>query len=254
MNTHENRSLRNERTPVTIVVPCYQEAPVIPHLADRLQKLSEKLRPSYQVEFIFVDDGSRDETPELLKRTFREEHQRIVRHAQNRGIGAAILTGIELARTEIVCCIDADCTYDPLQITDLLAQLRPDIDLITASPYHIEGQVRNIPIWRLFLSRSLSRLYAQTLQHQLATYTSCFRVYRRSAVASLALRDEGFTGVAEILAHVDLRGGRIVEVPAVLSSRQYGESKMKVLRAVRGHVKLLTRLWLLKLTGTKFDR
>jgi dolichol-phosphate mannosyltransferase len=169
-------------------------------------------------------------------------------------VAAAILTGIRNSPTEVVCSIDADCTYDPLQLATLLVELKDGVDLVTASPYHPAGEVRNVPPWRLFLSRGLSRLYGLTLHHRLATYTSCFRVYRRSTVAPLELRDEGFTGVAEILALVDQRGGRIVEVPAILDVRKYGESKMKVFRTVRGHVRLLARLWALKLTRNALDR
>jgi hypothetical protein len=80
------------------------------------------------------------------------------------------------------------------------------------------------------------------LHHQLATYTSCFRVYRRSMLVDVQPRDSGFLGVAEILGILDLRGARVVECPAVLASRMFGESKMKTLATIAGHLGLLARL------------
>ncbi|HJQ96025.1 MAG TPA: glycosyltransferase family 2 protein [Acidimicrobiia bacterium] len=244
--------MQSER--ITVVVPCYQETAVIPHLAQRLDELSTRLLPTYEPRYLFVDDGSQDQTFEMLQETFQGPNHQIIRHGHNRGVAAAILTGIRNSTTEVVCSIDADCTYDPIQLISLLVEFKPDVDLVTASPYHPAGEARNIPPWRLFLSRGLSRIYELTLHHRLATYTSCFRVYRRSAMVSLELKEEGFTGVAEMLALVDQRGGRIVEVPAILDVRKYGESKMKVFRTVRGHIRLISRLWALKLTGNTLDR
>jgi len=114
--------------------------------------------------------------------------------------------------------------------------------MVTASPYHPDGQVLNVPEWRLFLSKSLSRMYSAVLRERFHTYTSCCRVVRKSAVAGLELRHGGFLGPAEMLIGLKLRGGRIVEYPATLESRLFGESKMKIARTIWGHLKLLNEL------------
>ncbi|HTO54908.1 MAG TPA: glycosyltransferase family 2 protein, partial [Myxococcota bacterium] len=167
---------------------------------------------------------------------------RLIRHARNAGVAAAILTGIRNADTEVVCSIDCDCTYDPLQLRDLIPMLQDDVALVTASPYHSSGRVLNVPAWRLALSKGLSALYRRVLRQKLRTYTSCFRVYRRSAVHDLPIREAGFLGVAEMLGVLDLQGKRIVERPAVLEVRLLGHSKMKLARTVAGHLRLLSRL------------
>ena len=99
--------------------------------------------------------------------------------------------------------------------------------MVTASPYHTNGGVRNVPEWRLFLSKGASLLYRRVLQSKLDTYTSCFRVYRRSSFVDMDLKEKGFLGVAEMLGKLDLRGGKIIEYPAVLEVRLFGFSKMK---------------------------
>ena len=82
--------------------------------------------------------------------------------------------------TDVVCSMDCDCTYDPHELGSMIPLLADDVDVVTASPYHPLGTVRNVPRWRLFLSKSLSRLYRVVLRQKLYTYTSCFRVYRRA--------------------------------------------------------------------------
>jgi hypothetical protein len=112
-------------------------------------------------------------------------------------------------------------------------------DVVTASPYHPGGRVRNVPRWRLWLSRTLSWLYRRLLRVPLHTWTSCFRVYRREQVRAIELQHGGFLGTAELLVRVVRRGGVVREHPALLESRLLGVSKMKTLRAVRGHLGLL---------------
>jgi glycosyltransferase involved in cell wall biosynthesis len=233
-----------------VVVPCFNEELILPYLANTLSSVEKKLGALYRFDFIFVDDGSSDGTWKSLHSVFAEyPNVRFVRHPKNRGVAAAIVTGIRESDTEIVCSIDCDCTYDPHQLAALIPALKSDIDLVTASPYHPQGTVRNVPSWRLFLSKSLSSMYRIVLHHRLATYTSCFRVHRRSAVVDLTVREGGFLGVAEMLGVLDLQGGSIVECPAVLEVRLLGRSKMKTLKTIVGHLGLLRRFAAARVLG-----
>ncbi|OLD98260.1 MAG: hypothetical protein AUI36_45175 [Cyanobacteria bacterium 13_1_40CM_2_61_4] len=165
-------------------------------------------------------------------------------------MAASILTGIRRSEHETVCSIDCDCTYDPHELRKMIPLLAGDVDLVTASPYHPQGMVRNVPAWRLSLSKASSFLYRQVLRQKLHTYTSCFRVYRRSAAMKIELWENGFLGVSEMLGKLDLGGSRIVEYPATLEARMLGRSKMKVLRTIAGHMHLLLRLLALRLFGS----
>ncbi|HEX8247846.1 MAG TPA: glycosyltransferase [Pyrinomonadaceae bacterium] len=239
-------------TRVSIVIPCYNEEPTLPYLANTLKSLEEDLSRRYKPEFIFVDDCSKDATFERLKEIFgARENVRIVRHEINRGVAAGIMTGLREAETEIVCSMDCDCTYDPHELEKMLPLLTENVDMVTASPYHPQGGVRNVPEWRLFLSKGASWLYRRVLRSKLDTYTSCFRVYRRSSVIDLNLKETGFLGVAEMLGKLDLRDGRIVEYPAVLEVRLFGFSKMKTARTIFGHLKLLSHLAKLRFFGNQ---
>jgi hypothetical protein len=242
-------STPSDPRPVTVVIPCYNEEHTLSYLANTLREVSVVLEPEYRVSFIFVDDGSRDRTRELLGRLFGDRADcQIVHSAQNEGVTAAILRGIRLARSEIVCSIDCDCSYDPRELGRMIPLLEEGVELVTASPYHPEGSVRNVPRWRLSLSRTASAFYRLLLRQDIRTYTSCFRVYRRSALLELNIVEPGFLGIAEILGQVDLQGGRIVEHPTTLEARMLGRSKMKILRTIAGHLSLMGRLAWLRVT------
>jgi polysaccharide deacetylase family protein (PEP-CTERM system associated) len=233
---------------VSVVVPCFNEEAALPYLANALAQVTRDLAGSFDLHFLFVDDGSTDGTLAALHRLFDDwTNARVLVHERNQGITAAILTGIRTATTDIVCSIDCDCTYDPRRLGDMIPLLTDRVDLVTASPYHPLGSVRNVQGWRLVLSRSASRLYRLVLRQKLHTYTSCFRVYRRSAVVALDLRDPGYLGLVELIGKLDLAGGQVVEYPTVLEARLLGRSKMKVARNVGRHLGQLTRFALLRL-------
>lgn len=239
---------QGDSLPVTIVVPCYNEEQSLRYLRNTLDSVVRKLGRRYALQFVFVDDGSTDETWAALQAVFGSDPRcRCVRHERNRGVAAAIQTGIAHAATEVVCSIDCDCTYDPHELVGMIPLLTDDVDMVTASPYHPQGGVKNIPAWRLLLSRTLSRMYRVILHQKLATYTSCFRVYRRHALLPLQLDRPGFLGVAEMLGKLDLAGSKIVEYPTLLQVRLLGHSKMKVLRTIVGHLGVLASLTGLRL-------
>ena len=234
---------------ISIVVPCFNEELVMSYLANTLRSVEADLSELYDVNFIFVDDGSTDATYEGLIRLFGSSKCSFLRHARNEGVAAAILTGIKHAKTEIVCSIDCDCTYDPHELRKMIPLLSAGVDMVTASPYHLEGEVRNVPSWRLALSKAASLCYRCVLKQKLHTYTSCFRVYRKSATENLSLTKSGFLGIAEMLGRLDLQEGKIVEHPTVLDVRLFGRSKMKIARTIAGHVGLLLRLLAMRVLG-----
>jgi glycosyltransferase involved in cell wall biosynthesis len=225
---------------LTIVIPCFNEESALPYLRSSLRNARQLLERKYEVNVILADDGSTDGTWQMMSELFGNERKcTLLRHPKNLGVAAMILSGIREAQTEIVCSIDCDCTYDPRELDNLVPMLTSGVDLVTGSPYHPRGRVLDVPRWRLALSKTASSLYRCVLRQKLYTYTSCFRVYRRSAILNLDLKMNGFLGVAELIGKLDLRGSRVVECPTSLEARARGTSKMKVPRVIVGHIYLL---------------
>lgn len=241
----------NFQIPITIVVPCYNEAEVLGFLAKTLAELETDLeKEGYQAHFIFVDDASTDKTYEkLLELFFNKPRVKILRHEKNLGVAAGIMTGLRVAETEIVCSIDCDCSYDPHNLIKMIPLLTEDVDLVTASPYHPHGMVRNVPKWRLFLSKVASKLYQRLLNSEVTTYTSCFRVYRKKRVSNISLTHTDFLGIAEMMGKILIGGGKVIEWPATLEVRLFGFSKMKTMKTILGHLRLMFSLTYLRFFG-----
>ena len=220
------------RPPVTVIVPCYDEAEGIPTLLARLETLTP-----LGWEIVFVDDGSRDATfATLLDAVRSRPWMRVVRHGTNLGLGAALRTGFARARGPIVCTMDSDCTYLPERLPELVGLIEQGADIATASPWHPEGQN---PLHR-GLSRALSGLYRLLIGRDVHTFTCLHRAYRREVVDATRFRASGFAAVAELLLRSMLGGWRVREVPMQLGVRRFGESKLKIGNAIVAHLGLLS--------------
>jgi dolichol-phosphate mannosyltransferase len=126
---------------------------------------------------------------------------------------------------------------------DLIALLlRSNADIVTASPYHPLAGPLEVPRWRLLLSKGASALYAAISPVKLYCYTSLFRAYRREWARREFLQSDGFLAVTEILVAAALRGAKIIEYPMSLSTRRYGQSKMKVARTTLAHLRLMSQV------------
>jgi dolichol-phosphate mannosyltransferase len=223
---------------VTWVIPCFQEEEALDALGRRLASVPAD-------EIVFVDDGSTDRTPALLEALSRADPRvRVRTHPGNRGVGAALRTGAQAAEGDVVVAYDADMTY-PVEDARLLVEaVASGADVATASPFLAGGGLDVGPFRRL-LSRGASLAYRLVLGSNargVRTFTCGFRAYRRGAVQGVRWRSDGFPATAEVLARLLLAGARVVEVPSRLTTRLAGRSKMRTLRALLGHLRVLSGL------------
>lgn len=236
---------------LSIIIPCYNEVDAVPKLRDEFFPIVQELEKTYTVEVVFVDDGSSDGTLEVLQEAFGRSSSptRIVfvKHPVNRGLGAAIRTGFQASHGDIVVTTDSDATYRFEEIIPLLGCLVPDVDLVTASPYHPKGGVENVPEYRLVLSKGSSFLYRCLLNWNIHTYTALFRAYRRGIIERVPFHSDGFLAGTEILVNSLLMGYHAAEYPTVLHARTAGTSKAKIARTIRAHLGFQWHLLLYRL-------
>lgn len=246
MNEFNNPERANGRIEsVSLVIPFFNEEDSVLPLKARLLPVLDILAEELKVQLVLVDDGSSDSTYSRLREHFGElpnTQTTILRHLNNRGIGAAMSTGFEAASSDAVCTLDCDCSYNPEELPAMIDQLRESgADIVTASPYHPEGGVRNAKPWRIFISKAASMMYSYILPTKLHCYTSLFRVYRREWAEPGCFEAEGFVSVAEILAYASLEGAQIAEYPTTLGLRVNGSSKMRVPGVTLQHLRLMAR-------------
>lgn len=238
---------------LSIVIPCYNEADNVPKLRDEFFPVARRLAETRSVEVVFVDDGSSDDTYQELTTAFGSNEEvkpievRFEKHGVNRGLGAAIRTGLQAARGDVVVTTDSDGTYKFDEIPALLARLTPDTQIVTASPYHPQGGVKDVPRYRLVLSQGSSLIYRILVKWDIHTYTALFRAYRRVVVDNVPFESDGFLAGTELMVNAMLMGYKVAEYPAVLYSRVAGVSKAKIMRTIRAHLGYQGRILLQRL-------
>ena len=229
---------------LSIVIPCYNEAENVGKIANELLPVVRELAATQSVEVIFVDDGSTDNTWQMLHNLVgntaepkKDPVVRFERHAANRGLGAALRTGFEAVNGQVVVTTDSDGTYRFSEIPALLSCLKPDVDIVTASPYHPKGGVIGVPRYRLALSQGASAIYRLLVDRRVHTYTSLFRAYRRIVIERVPFESNGFLAVTELMVKAMMSGFKVVEYPSVLHRRAFGASKAKIARTIRAHLR-----------------
>jgi dolichol-phosphate mannosyltransferase len=224
---------------VTVVVPCYNEADGLPTLLERLRQMRRDRAADWQ--FLFVDDGSSDDTFATLLRAARDAQWiGVLRHHENCGLGAALRTAFAHVQSPIVCTIDSDCTYPPERLPELVALIEQGADIATASAWHPATAGSDGSRLRLLLSRRVSGIYKQLIGQDVHTFTCLFRAYRRAVLQRVTFRGDGFSAVAELFLKAMLAGYTVRELPMPLERRRFGESKLKVSDAVLAHAHLIT--------------
>lgn len=225
---------------LSIVLPCYNEEQNIPRIVPELIPVLEKYSPDFEV--IVVDDGSGDGSVQTVK-TINDSRVRLVEHGVNKGLGAALRTGFQQATGDYVITMDSDFTFHPNLIPNLLAALKanPGVDCVIGSP-GLGGYSAGIPGWRLFLSKISNRFYRLLLGRPMTSFNQIFRLYKTAELKALPLETIGFDINAEILFKLVFRGKKFVEVPAELTQRLYGVSKLNYYKEIRRHVVLVLKI------------
>lgn len=223
---------------LSLVIPAYNEAEGVSQTAGKLRPVLEQLRKTHEVEVVFVNDGSKDDTASLLQQEFSSDPGvKVISHDRNRGLGAAMRTGFGQVSGDAVVTTDFDGTYSFDEIPKILALLVDGVDIVTASPYHPQGHVDGVPGYRLLLSHGASLLYRLLVKWNLYCWTSLFRVYRQSVVKNVTFESNDFLMLTEILVNALRAGYKVVEYPTTLHVRTFGQSSLKIARVVRAHLK-----------------
>lgn len=222
---------------LSIVIPMFNEAENVESTLRQVEEALSSFNRTYEI--IAVNDGSIDNTLEILSNLANQDEKlRIVSYPKNVGRGMALRKGFQEAKGEIIVSIDADLSYDPHYILDMVDALRKDsqIDFVLASPYMPGGGVQNVPALRLWISKLGNKILRFTMPNRIYTSTGIFRGYRRKVLESLELESDGKEIHLEILSKAIALGYRVKEIPAILKGRQKGKSKFRFKKTAISHL------------------
>jgi dolichol-phosphate mannosyltransferase len=236
---------------LAVVLPMYNEAGNVAALLERLQAVRD--RSGLDLVALAVDDGSRDATYVRLTRLAPSyPFLRIVRHPRNRGMAAALRTGIAEALSErgpgfdALAFMDADLTHAPEDVPRLIAPISEDrADFVLGSRYVPGGQMRGVPWARRVVSIVGNAAVRRVLGVPIGDLTSGFRAARCEVFRAISLEEHGFGIQLEGTVKAHRAGFRVEEVPITLGVRKNGYSKMAYTRSFwLGYAHLIARLWL----------
>lgn len=224
---------------LSIVVPVLNEAPGLPLLYRELTEVLGGVRRSYEI--LFVDDGSRDGSFEVLEKLHRRDDRvRVLQLRRNFGKAAALSVGFAHARGRVIATLDGDLQDDPAELPGLLAALDEGFDLVSGWKVRRQDRAsKTVP------SRLFNTVTARLTGLKLRDFNSGFKVYRRTVVEEIRLYGELHRFIPVLAAR---RGFLVGEVPVNHRPRQFGASKYGASRFVRGALDLLTVLFLTRYT------
>ncbi|MEI6792814.1 MAG: glycosyltransferase family 2 protein [Actinomycetes bacterium] len=223
---------------VTVIVPAYNEAVTIEQVLRRLAEVG------LDCEILVVDDGSSDQTVELVGGLESEiPGLRLIVHERNQGKGAAVRTGINASAGEFVMIQDADLEYDPSDIPRLLAPLFDGVaDVVYGTRFRGGGAQRAHLFWHAagnkFLTLLTNILYNTTISDMEVGY----KAFDGNLIRSIKLVSNDFAFEPEVTAKVlRQKNIRLFEVPISYYGRTYDEGKKITWRDGFGAVAALVR-------------
>lgn len=215
---HEN-SNNHKRKPECnkfIVIPAYNESKVIENVIEELKDRN--------LNIIIVDDGSSDETSKIARKSLKNYKGFIYRHSINRGVGAALKTGIEAAlqkNADLIITFDADGQHDPADINSLLKPI-------------IEGEADLVNGYRNFEEMPLSKKLGNQIMNiitwlfygiHVKDSQSGFKAFDRRAAEVFDINSRGFGVISEIMGEVKKNDLKLKEVPIKTIYTDYSMTK-----------------------------
>ena len=223
---------------LSVLIPAYNEENTLERVIDAVLKVPEDL------EIVLIDDGSSDQTWNVMQSRVDGDRVRAFRHEVNAGKGAAVRTGLEHARGHIVLIQDADLEYSPDDYGVLLEPLKNERATVVYGSRTFSSHA-SYSYWYV-VGNKLVTLFTNVLYNcYLSDIETGYKVMPRSVARSLDLQARGFELEPEITAKILRLGHRIFEVPInyVARSREEGK-KLTAMDGVRALLTLLRfRVW-----------
>ncbi|WP_437286494.1 glycosyltransferase family 2 protein [Sorangium sp. So ce406] len=219
---------------VSVVVPGLNEADSLAELA---QRVDQALKGRFTYELIFVDDGSTDDTWNVISR-IRAENPVVkgIQLRKNFGKATALTAGFRKARGAVVVTMDADLQDDPADLPSFIAKVEEGLDVVVGWKVN-----RLDPKNRLVLSRIFNGTVRRVTGVKLHDMNCGFKAYRSEVLRTIPIYGDLFRFIPALAAW---QGFRVAEIPVRHHARKYGSSRYGLERILRGFFDLLSVMFL----------
>lgn len=220
---------------LSIVIPVYNEEKALPRTLDFFQDLARRCR---DIEVIFVDDGSTDQSARILD-AVQADGIRIIRHAKNKGYGASLKTGLQRARYDYFGITDADASYPNDLIPELFERLvKEDAAMVVGQR---TGPAVNPGIFRKFSKFALKSLAEHLSRESIPDFNSGLRIAKKDVVLKAqGYLPDGFSFTTTLTLFMLSTHQPIIYAPIDYHKRQ-GKSKIRPVRDTLNFIQLIIR-------------
>lgn len=241
-----------------IILPCFNESQ---NLRCLFSRLAHQIK-TRKLIVVGVDDGSTDDTVDVLHYLEKEYPVKIIQHPNNMGLSAALRSGLSLAvssadEKDVIAIMDGDNTHDPEYLGKMLYEIDKGADVVIASRYVKGGAQLFVPWHRKILSRAVNLIIRLVSGLKIRDATSGYRCFKASVLKDVERRfgqvpreSKGFEGPLEVLSRAKLCTQKIVEIPFCLKyNNKKGKSKMNIPFTAVSYVRLLFKVALWRLNA-----
>jgi glycosyltransferase involved in cell wall biosynthesis len=218
---------------ISLIIPVYDEAGILPELVGSIHAALDD--QSFDWEVIFIDDGSTDNSFEVLKSIAQEQPSRITVVGLRRNFGqtTAIAAGIDYARGDVIVLMDADMQNDPSDIPFLISKIDEGYDVVSGW----RADRKDTYLTRILPSRIANKLISWVTGVHLHDYGCTLKAYRRESLTGFRLYGEMHRFIPAYASHV---GARIIEVKVKHHPRTSGSTKYGMERIFKVILDLFT--------------
>jgi glycosyltransferase involved in cell wall biosynthesis len=215
---------------LSVIIPIYNEKKSIREIIKRVRATG------LANEIVLVDDGSTDGTRDILKSMDGKYDVLLALHEKNRGKGAAIRTGMNIAKGEVLLIQDADLEYDPRDYPALLKPLEEDLADVVYGSRFLGASRRPILFWHMVANKILTFMTNILYDNILTDMETGYKVFRRHVMEKINIHANGFDFEPEFTAKILKQKIRLYEVPITFNPRDYSEGKKIKLKDAFGAV------------------
>jgi glycosyltransferase involved in cell wall biosynthesis len=204
---------------LSVIIPVYNEKDTIREIIRRVSAIH------LASEIVIVDDGSKDGTRDILKLLEGTDCARVILHERNQGKGAAVRTGIQAAKGDILLIQDADLEYDPRDYPILLRPIQENLADVVYGSRFLGSAHGTTMFWHMVANRMLTLMTNILFNSILTDMETGYKAFRREVVAEMVIRANGFDFEPEFTAKILKRNMRVYEVPITFNPRLYADGK-----------------------------
>lgn len=219
---------------LSFVIPLKDEEGTLEELYEGILK---NVPSNLSFEIIFIDDGSSDNSYEILKGIHeRDKKVKIIRFRRNFGKSSALFAGFNRVKGDIIITMDADLQDDPKEIPKFIEKIKEGYDLVSGWK-----KKRKDPITKTLPSKIFNKLSSILTGVKIHDFNCGYKAYRREVVENLEIYGELYRYIPAL---VNSKGFKITEIPVEHHERKYGRSKYGWERISKGFLDLITVIFL----------